>query len=52
MGPVNTSPSSQTGWAVKKDDKGNDESLLLYSAASDAGFVIFEFPKKVLEEGE
>lgn len=52
MGPVNTSPSSQTGWAVKKDAKGNDESLMLYSSANDAGFVFFEFPKKVLEEGE
>ncbi len=52
MGPVNTSPSSNTGWAVKKDAQGNDESLLLFSAASDAGFVFFEFPKKVLEEDQ
>lgn len=50
MGPVNTSPSSNTGWAIKKDSQGNDESLLLFSAASDAGFVFFEFPKKVLED--
>jgi len=47
MGPVNTSPASQTGFYVKKDAMGNDESLMLYSAASDAGFVFFEFPKKV-----
>ena len=47
MGPVNTSPASQTGFYVKKDAMGNDESLVLYSAASDAGFVFFEFPKKV-----
>lgn len=52
MGPVNTSPSSHTNWFVKKDVQGNDESLSLYSSASDAGFVIFEFPKKVLEENE
>jgi len=47
MGPVNTSPASQTGFYVKKDAMGNDESLMLYSAASDAGFVFFEFGKKV-----
>lgn len=50
MGPVNTSPSSQTGFYVKKDAEGNDETLILYSAASDAGFVFFEFPKKVAED--
>ena len=47
MGPVNTSPASQTGFYVKKDAQGKDESLMLYSGASDAGFVFFEFPKKV-----
>lgn len=47
MGPINTSPASQTGFYVKKDTQGNDESLMLYSGASDAGFVFFEFPKKV-----
>ena len=47
MGPVNTSPASQTGFFVKKDAMGKDETLMLYSAASDAGFVIFEFGKKV-----
>ena len=47
MGPVNTSPSSQTGFYVKKDGAGNDLSLMLYAGASDAGFVFFEFPKKV-----
>jgi hypothetical protein len=50
MGPVNTSPSSHTGWAVKKNASGEDETLVLFSAASDAGFVFFEFPKKVLED--
>lgn len=47
MGPINTSPASQTGFYVKKDANGIDESLMLYSAASDAGFVFFEIPKKV-----
>ncbi|SFH00173.1 DUF4623 domain-containing protein [Pedobacter insulae] len=47
MGPVNTSPASQTGFYIKKDALGNDESLMLYAAASDAGFVFFEFQKKV-----
>lgn len=47
MGPVNTSPSSQTGYFVKKDALGNDETLMLYAAANDTGFVIFEFGKKV-----
>ncbi|VTR37640.1 Uncharacterised protein [Sphingobacterium thalpophilum] len=49
MGPVNTSPASQTGYFVKKDADGKDESLLLFSAASDAGFVVFEVPKKQLD---
>jgi Domain of unknown function (DUF4623) len=47
MGPVNTSPASQTGFYVKKDGAGKDETLVLYSGASDAGFVFFEFGKKV-----
>jgi hypothetical protein len=46
MGPVNTSPSSQTGFYVKKDANGNDETLMLFAGASDAGFVFFEFQKK------
>jgi len=49
MGPVNTSPASQTGYFVKKDANGKDESLFLFSAASDAGFVVFEVPKKELD---
>jgi len=47
MGPVNTSPASQTGFYVKKDGSGNDVSLMLYAGANDAGFVFFEFQKKV-----
>ncbi|RYE36129.1 MAG: DUF4623 domain-containing protein, partial [Sphingobacteriales bacterium] len=29
------------------DAQGKDETLMLYSGASDAGFVFFEFGKKV-----
>ena len=50
MGPINTSPASQTGFYVKKDAQGNDETLMLYSGASDAGFVFFEFGKKVASD--
>lgn len=50
MGPVNTSPSTQTGWYVIKDGEGNDESLMVYGASNDAGFVIVEFPKKTLDD--
>jgi len=50
MGPVNGSPASQTGFYVKKDAQGKDEKLMLYSAASDAGFVFFEFGKKVASD--
>lgn len=46
-GPVNTAPSSQTGFFVKKDAGGNDETLMLYSGANDTGFVFFEFGKKI-----
>lgn len=50
LGPVNTSPSTQTGWSVKKDSEGKDQTLVLYTAASDAGFVIIEIPRKQAEE--
>jgi hypothetical protein len=49
-GPVNTSPASQTGFFVKKDTAGSDETLMLYSAANDTGFVIFEFGKKIAQD--
>lgn len=48
LGPVNTTPSTQTGWHVIKDANGKDEKLMLYTATADAGFVIIEFPKKTL----
>ncbi|MFZ6038858.1 MAG: DUF4623 domain-containing protein [Bacteroidota bacterium] len=50
LGPTNAAPSTQTGWHVIKDNEGNDESLMLYTASTDAGFVLFEFPKKQLED--
>lgn len=50
LGPVNASPSTQTGWYVTKDDEGNDDKLMLYGASNDAGFVIVEFPKKSLDD--
>lgn len=46
-GGINTSPSMQTGYFVNKDATGNDETLMLYAGGNDAGFVIFEFGKKV-----
>jgi hypothetical protein len=49
-GPVNTSPATQTGWYIEKDADGNDDKLYLYAASSDAGFTIFEFPKKIPED--
>lgn len=50
LGPVNTAPSTQTGWYVTKDEQGKDDKLMLYAASTDAGFVIVEFPKKSLED--
>ena len=45
-GPANTNPATQTGWYIEKDKEGKDNKLYLYAASCDAGFVIFEFPKK------
>jgi len=48
MGPVvNAAPSVQSGFYVKKDGQGKDETLMLYAATVDGGFVFFEFGKKV-----
>jgi hypothetical protein len=49
-GPVNTAPASQTGFFVKKDIAGNDQTLMLYSGANDTGFVFFEFGKKIAQD--
>lgn len=46
----NSAPASQTGFNIIKDDEGNDSILQLYAAAADAGFVIIDVPKKVLED--
>ncbi len=48
LGPVNTTPATQTGWHVTKNAAGKDEMLTIYSASADAGFVIIDFPKKTL----
>lgn len=48
LGPVNTAPSTQTGWFVTKDATGKDDKLTLYTASADAGFVLIDFPKKTL----
>ncbi|HBG42770.1 MAG TPA: DUF4623 domain-containing protein [Porphyromonadaceae bacterium] len=50
LGPINSAPSTQSGWFVEKDAEGNDDKLLLFSASADAGFVIVEFPKKTLDD--
>jgi len=42
---TNTAPAAQTGYLVKKDAEGNDDTLVLYAAHTDAGFVIIELPK-------
>lgn len=50
LGAVNGNPTTQTGFYVKKDAQGNDESLLLYGSTFAAGFVVVEIPKKQLED--
>ncbi|GAB3008380.1 hypothetical protein GCM10027051_05810 [Niabella terrae] len=50
LGPANSAPSTQTGWAVTKDGEGQDERLTIYTASADAGFVLIDFPKKKLED--
>jgi len=47
---VNGNPTTQTGFYVKKDAQGNDESLFLYGSTFAAGFVVVEIPKKQLED--
>ncbi len=49
-GGVNTSPSTQTGYYITKNEKGEDVSLMLYTASNDAGFALIEVPKKSLED--
>ena len=48
LGPVNTTPATKTGWSVTKDADGKDEMLTIYTASTDAGFVVIDFPKKTL----
>lgn len=50
MGSANGAPTTQTAFVVKKDAEGNDETLTIYTATTDAGFVIIDFPKKQLDD--
>ena len=50
LGDSNGNPIVNTGYAVKKDEDGNDEKLLLYAAGAGQGFAIFEFSKKTFED--
>ncbi len=49
-GSANSAPATQTGYHILKDDEGEDASLLIYTASNNAGFVMLEIPKKVLED--
>ena len=48
LGPANSTPATKTGWHVTKDANGKDDKLTIYTASTDAGFVIIDFPKKTL----
>ncbi|MDD4632747.1 MAG: DUF4623 domain-containing protein [Proteiniphilum sp.] len=49
-GGVNSSPATNTGFHIIKDEEGKDKSLLLYAASNNAGFVLLEIPRKELDE--
>ncbi len=49
LGPTNASPATQVGFQITKDAEGNDETLTVYSASTDAGFVIIDFPRKTAD---
>lgn len=50
LGPNNAAPSTQTAFDIIKDEEGNDQTLVLYTASTDAGFVIVEFPRMELDD--
>lgn len=50
LGPNNNSPGTQSGYYITKDAEGNDIKLTLYAASTDAGFVLFDFPIKTLDD--
>lgn len=50
LGPTNPAPSTRVAWSIKKDEKGNEEMLSIYTASNNAGFVIVDFPIKKLED--
>lgn len=43
-------PSTQTAWHVVKNNEGEDEALMIYTATTNGGFAFFEFPKKLAED--
>ncbi|MDD2512147.1 MAG: DUF4623 domain-containing protein [Proteiniphilum sp.] len=49
-GSVNSSPGTNTGYKIMKDNEGNDASLLIYTASNNAGFALLEIPAKELDE--
>lgn len=49
-GGVNTSPGTNTGYYITKDENGKDLSLMLYAASNNAGFALIEVPRKELDE--
>ncbi len=46
-GGSNAAPITYTSWKIEKDNNGKDSKLLLFTAGTDAGFSIFEFPVNV-----
>lgn len=50
QGPVNIAPGTQAGWSVTKDEEGKDETLTVFAASADAGFVVIDFPVKTLDD--
>lgn len=49
-GPVNINPATQTGYYIKKDAEGNDETLVVYGSSFQAGFIYVEIPKNALDD--
>ncbi|MGJ7032358.1 DUF4623 domain-containing protein [Niabella hirudinis] len=50
LGPAGPNCFLQTRWHITKDDQGRDQTLTLYAAATDAGFVLIDLPVKALED--
>lgn len=50
QGPITTTPATRTAYHVTKDEDGKDKILTVYTATTDAGFVLIDFPIKTLED--